>query len=305
MNKGLLYFIPRFLPLLLLAGGYWYVCELNENGCSCLANPDKPKPFVVADENTVLLSAGNEFIRFPESGTKLKIPDTIEHALPAVAAYLQNHLNKQLKITCSYGKKEQNNTIMPDLGLARAEVLKQKLVKLNAPEDRIVIASEEAPAPLFVNDYLIGGVDFSFMPNRLLPFTVETMLQNDSVTVFFEGGTTRFTMPAETRIYLENLRQYLLQNPMAAVELYGHTDNSNTDAYNLDLGDRRCNNLKEFMVNMGLPANRILTISKGETQPVYPNALEEGRMRNRRVVIKTTTTAQPAGAGQTGKTDQN
>lgn len=177
---------------------------------------------------------------------------------------------------------------MPDLGLARAEVLKQKLVSLNAPEDRIVIASEEAPAPLFISDYLIGGVDFSFMPNRLLPFTVETMLQNDSITVFFEGGTTRFTMPSETRIYFENLRQYLLQNPMAGVVLYGHTDNSNTDAYNLELGNQRCSSLKEFMVNLGLPANRILTESKGESQPLYPNTLEEGRMRNRRVVIKTT-----------------
>lgn len=288
MHK-MLFLIPRLLvPLLMLTGGYWYVCEVNQNGCSCLSRPDAPKPFSIADGDTILMAAGDKFIRFPESGTKPRIPPEVEQVFPSVATYLQNNLNKQLKITCAYGPTEKNNTIMPDLGLARAELLKQKLIAQKAPADRIVIASEEAPAPLFINDYMIGGTDFTFMPHRLLPFTVETMLQTDSVIVYFEGGTTRFTMPAETKIYFENLRQYLLQNPHAGVLLTGHTDNSNTDEYNINLGLNRSNELKAYMVSLGLPENRITTKSKGEAQPAYDNKLEEGRMRNRRVVVTTT-----------------
>jgi outer membrane protein OmpA-like peptidoglycan-associated protein len=69
--------------------------------------------------------------------------------------------------------------------------------------------------------------------------------------------------------------------------LTGHTDNSDTDDFNLQLGERRSNLLKNYMVEMGLPSNRIITQSVGEAQPAYPNTIEEGRMRNRRVVIRT------------------
>ncbi|HRK28231.1 MAG TPA: OmpA family protein [Chitinophagales bacterium] len=289
--KRMLFWIPRLLPLVMLAAGYWYVCEVNENGCSCLAKPDMPKALTITDGDTVLFNLPNTFIRFPESQPNPVLPPAIQETLPAVAQYLQNNLNKQLKITCPYSPTEKNNTIMPDLGLARAEMLKQKLVANGAPEDRILLASEPVAAPLFVRDYLVGGTQFTFMPNRLLPFTVETMLQNDSVTVYFEGGTTRFTMPAETRIYLENLRQYLLQNPLSIIQLTGHTDNQDTDEYNINLGQNRCNVLKSYMIELGLPDNRIITKSMGEFAPAYPNTLEEGKMRNRRVVIKTLLTA--------------
>ncbi len=287
--KTLLFLLPRLLPIMMLIGGYWYVCEVNENDCSCFGSPKMPDPFTIADGDTLLYASldGNSFIRFLFSKPKPLVPLEIEQAFPKMAQYLQNNLHRQLRINCAYSPDEKNTTIMPDLGLARAELLKQQLIKLNAPADRIVTASTEVNAPLFVRDYMIGGAGFDFIPNRLLSFTVEKMLQNDSVVVYFEGGSTRFSVPSETKIYLENLRQFLLQNPFATILLTGHTDNSDTDDFNLQLGERRSNLLKNYMVEMGLPSNRIITQSVGEAQPANPNTMEEGRMRNRRVVIRT------------------
>jgi OOP family OmpA-OmpF porin len=66
----------------------------------------------------------------------------------------------------------------------------------------------------------------------------------------------------------------------------GHTDSIGTDAYNQKLSERRANAVKEYMVSKGVPAAKITTLGKGETQPVATNKTAEGRAKNRRVDIE-------------------
>jgi OOP family OmpA-OmpF porin len=66
----------------------------------------------------------------------------------------------------------------------------------------------------------------------------------------------------------------------------GHTDSVGTDAYNQKLSERRANSVKEYMVSKGVPAAKITTLGKGETQPVATNKTKEGRAKNRRVDIE-------------------
>ena len=66
----------------------------------------------------------------------------------------------------------------------------------------------------------------------------------------------------------------------------GHTDSIGTDAYNQKLSERRANSVKEYMVSKGVPATKITTLGKGETQPVATNKTKEGRAKNRRVDIE-------------------
>ena len=66
----------------------------------------------------------------------------------------------------------------------------------------------------------------------------------------------------------------------------GHTDSVGTDAYNQKLSERRANSVKEYMVSKGVPAAKITTLGKGETQPVATNKTSEGRAKNRRVDIE-------------------
>ena len=62
----------------------------------------------------------------------------------------------------------------------------------------------------------------------------------------------------------------------------GHCDERNTSEYNMALGDRRANSIKQYMVNLGLPASRMRTISYGEERPTDPAHNEEAWARNRR-----------------------
>ena len=66
----------------------------------------------------------------------------------------------------------------------------------------------------------------------------------------------------------------------------GHTDSVGSDAYNQKLSERRAAAVKDYLVSKGIPAAKITTIGKGESQPVATNKTAEGRQKNRRVDIE-------------------
>jgi len=66
----------------------------------------------------------------------------------------------------------------------------------------------------------------------------------------------------------------------------GHTDSVGTDAYNQKLSERRAAAVKAYLVSKGIPASKITTLGKGESQPVATNKTKEGRQKNRRVDIE-------------------
>jgi outer membrane protein OmpA-like peptidoglycan-associated protein len=80
----------------------------------------------------------------------------------------------------------------------------------------------------------------------------------------------------------------------AELVLNGHTDGKGTDAYNMKLGQRRADAVKKYLVEHGVAESRLSTQSFGESQPIAPNKLEngkdnpEGRAKNRRVELKVT-----------------
>lgn len=70
------------------------------------------------------------------------------------------------------------------------------------------------------------------------------------------------------------------------VRLEGHTDERGTREYNLALGERRANAVRDYMVASGVPGYRIETISYGEENPVAYGSGESSWSKNRRVEIK-------------------
>src|ERR1700741_2869273 len=86
----------------------------------------------------------------------------------------------------------------------------------------------------------------------------------------------------------ENLRQLarsLQSYPGTEVLIVGHTDNVGTDSYNLALSQRRADSAKGYLVSMGIPADRIRTAGRGESEPIASNETETGRQQNRRVEV--------------------
>ncbi len=92
------------------------------------------------------------------------------------------------------------------------------------------------------------------------------------------------TFKDESYTELNRLETMLAQNPGLKVEISGHTDKIGTKAYNKDLSQRRANAVKNYLVNKGIDARRIVSMGYGEEKPLASNDDElEGRELNRRV----------------------
>ena len=70
------------------------------------------------------------------------------------------------------------------------------------------------------------------------------------------------------------------------VDVYGHTDNTGTEAHNQDLAQRRAVSVATILANQGIDQRRFYIEGKGETDPIASNATETGRTQNRRVEIQ-------------------
>ncbi len=78
------------------------------------------------------------------------------------------------------------------------------------------------------------------------------------------------------------LKRAFAQDPTFSVVLEGHCDERGSAEYNLGLGDRRATAAKDFLVQLGVPADKVRTISYGKDRPVCTDATEACYQRNRR-----------------------
>ncbi len=70
------------------------------------------------------------------------------------------------------------------------------------------------------------------------------------------------------------------------VEIGGHTDSQGSDTYNLRLSESRANAVRNYLIQRGVEATRLIAKGYGESMPIAPNTTREGRAKNRRVEFK-------------------
>ena len=78
--------------------------------------------------------------------------------------------------------------------------------------------------------------------------------------------------------------QWLLTNSDYVAVIEGHADEQGTREYNLALGARRANAVREYLISKGIPASRIRTVSYGKERPIATCADEACYSQNRRAV---------------------
>jgi peptidoglycan-associated lipoprotein len=81
---------------------------------------------------------------------------------------------------------------------------------------------------------------------------------------------------------LQKIATYLKQHPRAGVRIEGNCDERGTPEYNMALGERRAESAKKYLIGLGVPANKISTISFGKEKPLDPGHSEEAWTKNRR-----------------------
>jgi peptidoglycan-associated lipoprotein len=98
--------------------------------------------------------------------------------------------------------------------------------------------------------------------------------------VFFNFN--KYNIRSDEQATASNDAQFLLQHPELKIVVEGHCDDRGSEEYNLGLGDNRAQTIKAYLVQAGVPADRINTISYGKEKPFCNQDDEQCWQQNRR-----------------------
>ncbi|HZB92114.1 MAG TPA: peptidoglycan-associated lipoprotein Pal [Stellaceae bacterium] len=114
------------------------------------------------------------------------------------------------------------------------------------------------------------------------PGTEQDLAQNVGDRVFFDFDKS--DIKSEERMKLQKQAEWLKKYPNVTVTIAGNCDDRGTREYNLALGERRASAAKKVLVALGVPANRISTISYGKERPSVPGDNEAAWAQNRNAI---------------------
>lgn len=118
------------------------------------------------------------------------------------------------------------------------------------------------------------------------PGTVQDFIVNVGERVYFD--TDRYNLDADDMAVLNRQAAWLQAYPTVRIMVAGNCDERGTREYNLGLGERRANSVKDYLVSRGISADRIETISYGKERPIdgrsTPEAWEVNRNSHTQIV---------------------
>ena len=112
----------------------------------------------------------------------------------------------------------------------------------------------------------------------------EDLVVNVGDRVFFDFD--KFNVDRKDRDTLDKQAAWLKANPSVSITVEGHADERGTREYNLALGERRANSVKDYLISLGVNPARVKTISYGKERPVAVGSTNAAWAQNRRGVTK-------------------
>lgn len=228
---------------------------------------------------------------FSFSDFTTQVSPNVQDGLEQIANYLQRNSDRVLTLTGLYSSKEENSSVFNDLGLARANTVKNILLSLDvSPKQLKVMGAQDKELDMF-DSAIIGGVNFEFSgmsaeEDKETLKELERNLKSQNTRIYFETGSDEIKLTSELRSYFTDLTYYFSLNDDAKIQVVGHTDNEGSSRDNLKLGKRRAEFVRDYLASNGIATNRIEVSSRGDKDPIESNSTKEGRAANRRVEVK-------------------
>ena len=173
------------------------------------------------------------------------------------------------------------------------EVVKKKVV-INKPAPKPVVKvvkkapPKPTPLPKVVppkDDDMDGVINkFDKCPNTLRCAPVDYQGCWHIGMVYFDFD--KYNIKPEYYKTLDEIAYVVKQNPSVELQVMCHTDAKGSKKYNIALSKKRCEAVKNYLINKGVFPGRIITLYYGETKPVAPNDTARHRAFNRRAEFK-------------------
>jgi len=308
MSKKTIYLVGILLVILVgMWAQYFFCCATScEEKCNSSATANESDnslnndlhflPGFNFNSNTDSFRCKDNF-SFLNADYKLITPfsDSINLGIEKLKNYLNNS-DAKFAIVGNYNPKEENNSIFPDLGLARATAVKNYLVTKGIDENKLVVTSVQNKK-LSIADTIFSSTEFTNWIETPEEANTETSALNwntirdeinaNPVRVYFETGQSTISLTQEQKVQIKKIIDYVTTVPNSKIVVEGHTDaTAGVKMSNLEYSKNRANFLKSYLVSNGLSENKIITVGKGESMPIADNTTDEGKAKNRRAEIK-------------------
>lgn len=218
------------------------------------------------------------------------ISNELNGVMTSTAEYLKSNPNRSLKITGFYHNKEENKSILPNIGMARANDIKQVLVGLGASAGQISLDSKMDNQLGFEADKLYGGLSYDFSGASVADNSkdldaIRKRLQANPIILYFATGDATLQLTAQQRKDFSDIIYYLDRSADGQLVSSGHTDDRGEYKNNQRLSRKRAEFVRDYLAKNGISAAKITATGFASDKPIGDNETAEGRQKNRRVEI--------------------
>ncbi len=300
MNKNLFYFILLCLIAWLILGTIFFKNRLcgvtpsaKEKTTAVIPPPVSNDRLLIQDGSSFKTTARNHF-DFSEASYNYIAPLSagVNTSINETATYLKANPNRSMTITGLYKEGEENSSVFPTLGLARANEVKKAFTALGISAKQLLTGDRLVGANVNLKDgVLLDGAEFSFsettndLAERLA--AIKARLDANPITIYFQTGQQNVTLTQNQKKDFADLVFYLDNVEGSQAEVGGHTDNVGDAAMNSRLSRKRAEFVKGYLINNGLTASSLSPPNGyGPTKPIADNATKEGKSKNRRVEVR-------------------
>jgi outer membrane protein OmpA-like peptidoglycan-associated protein/tetratricopeptide (TPR) repeat protein len=272
-------------------GGYdIFYSRLNDNGTWTrpvnlgypINSPDDEVGFFVSTDGTKGFFASNKYNG--KGGWDLYSFNLYEAARPERILFLKGTIHDENSAEPVKARIELKNVETKKIEEIPLDTNTGNYVKV-APFDNDYVMTVKKEGFVYETKY-INKVDSVHPAVRNVDVDIKPIELNQSYRIndiYF--GFNKSDLTAESKIVLDQLIEFLSENPGINIQIQGHTDNIGNDAENLKLSENRARSVYDYLVLKGISARRLLYKGFGKTMPVSDNETEEGRAKNRRTVF--------------------
>lgn len=269
-----------------------YLCDCwSGNGTNKVLTKGGTGTWNINDGDSFSATA-NEHFKFVGSGANYidALSSNLKNSIDETVAYLQKNPDKALIITGFYHANEKNNSLLPNLGMARANDIKGYLSSLGVSSKQLTLdAKLLTEKDWFVNDTLQKGIDFSFGKIENSNVRIEDIknrLTGKPLTLYFAVNEKEINLNEQQRNDFADMIYYLDNVSDSKLDIAGHTDNSGKAAVNDFISGERAKFVATYLEENGnISREKIKSAGFGSRKPIVTNTTKENKALNRRVEV--------------------
>jgi OOP family OmpA-OmpF porin len=257
-------------------------------------------PFEIEDLTTKfkLEVADNFVFKYSNVNFLLDLSPVMQDVMQDVVVYLDSQPQRQLILTGYSHPDEENQTVLDNLGWARANKMRNLWIKLGANPQQIAIKGIADERLAVFNSELYKkflpnamGFEFGVLRPEMIKqqdrrfFKIEKGLKELQVFRFKSFGkeTNKIVMNAKLKAYIDDLILYISRNEKAKIYCVGHSNSTETKEKSAVMGSKRAEYVRAFLEKHGILEDRIETTTAGDSHPLGEENTRYGQQINRRV----------------------